>query len=81
MEVTSTQPLDEDFVTVVAEFFPAEAEGRRGSSVDGPAIGACVVIKHVLIHRDPVADMQIAAHCFSDRTLRRWEHNILIENI
>ena len=75
-EVRSNQELDETPVTVVAQFFEGEPEGRRGSSWDAPAAPAAVIIEHVLI-----GDIRIEAHCFSDRVLRRWEHNILMENV
>lgn len=76
-EVRSNQELDETPVTVVAEFFKSEPEGRRGSGWDSPAVPAAVIIDYVLIEEI----IRIEAHCFSDRVLRRWEHNILMENV
>jgi hypothetical protein len=75
MEVTSTQTLGDLSVIVTADYDAGEPAGREGSSWDGPGIPESVVVDFVTIN-----DVQIDRHEFSDRTLRRWEHNILIEN-
>ena len=74
MTLTSLQPFGSTELLVCFEFDPGEPAGKRGSSSDGPATPATVIVTGALMDGE-----EQDASLFAPAMVEKWANLILAE--